>query len=186
MPILPPEPDIFPANLLEDGIAPVEGKWWVLYTLSRREKELMRRLRGAEIPHFGPLVKRQSRSPSGRVRQSHVPLLAGYVFLFGSDEQRVGALQTNCVSRCLPVVDAAELMFDLRQIKRLIESDAPLTPEARLLPGMRVRVRSGPLLGLEGTVVERRGQQQLLIAVQFIQRGASIQIGDYQLERIDG
>ena len=186
MPILPPEPDIFPANLLDDGNAPADGKWWVLYTLSRREKELMRRLRAAEIAHFGPLVKRQTRSPSGRVRQSHVPLLANYVFLFGSDEQRVGALQTNCVSRCLPVADATQLIFDLKQIKRLIESDAPLTPEARLLPGMRVRVRSGPLLGLEGTVVERRGQRQLLIAVQFIQCGASIQISDYQLERIDG
>jgi len=185
MPILPREPDIYPANLLTDQHGLVSDKWWALYTLSRREKELMRRLRAAEIAHFGPLVKQQSRSPSGRVRHSYVPLLAGYVFLCGSEEQRVQALQTNCVSRCLPVPDVEPLLFDLRQIKRLIECDAPLTPEARLATGMRVRIRSGPLMGLEGTVVERRGQQQLLVAVQFIQRGASIQIGDYELERID-
>lgn len=185
MPILPREPDIFPANLLTEPHGLESDKWWVLYTLSRREKELMRRLRAAKIAHFGPLVKRQNRSPSGRMRHSYVPLLAGYVFLCGSAEQRVQVLQTNCVSRCLDVSDVEQLLFDLRQIQRLIECDAPLTPEARLATGMRVRVRSGPLLGLEGTVVERRGQQQLLIAVQFIQRGASIQIGDYQLERID-
>jgi transcriptional antiterminator RfaH len=184
MPILPREPDIFPDNLLAEDCAASGGNWWALYTLARREKELMRRLRGAGISHFGPLVKRQSRAPSGRVRQSYVPLLASYVFLCGSEEQRVSALQTNCVSRCLSVADPAQLMFDLRQIKRLIESDAPLTPEARLVPGVRVRVRTGPLAGLEGSVVERRGRQQLLIAVRFIQQGVSIQIEDYLLENI--
>ncbi|MCE9552260.1 MAG: antitermination protein NusG [Planctomycetes bacterium] len=184
MPILPRERDIFPDNLLTEPAGDESTKWWVLYTLSRREKELMRRLRAAEISHYGPLVKQQSRSPSGRLRQSYLPLLAGYVFLRGSEHERVEALRTNCISRCLPVADANQLVFDLRQIQRLIESEAPLTPEARLTPGMQVRVRSGPLLGLEGTVVERRGQRQLLIAVQFIQSGASIQISDFEVERI--
>lgn len=184
MPILPIERDIFPDNLLTEPAGDESAKWWVLYTLSRREKELMRRLRTAEIDHYGPMVKHQHRSPAGRVRQSFLPLLAGYVFLRGSEDERVEALRTNCISRCLPVADADQLVFDLRQIQRLIQSDAPLTPEARLTPGMQVRVRSGPLMGLEGTVVERRGQRQLLIAVQFIQRGASIQISDFEVERI--
>jgi transcription antitermination factor NusG len=113
-------------------------------------------------------------------------LLSGYVFLRGGEDQRYQALQTNCVSRCLAVGDPAQLVFDLRQIQRLIESQAPLTPEERLSAGMQVRVRSGPLMGLEGTVVERRGQKQLLVAIRFIQQGASVQIGDFQLERIDG
>ncbi len=184
MPILPREPDIFPADLFAES-STAGDEWWVLYTFARREKELMRRLRSLEIPHYGPMVRRQSRSPSGRARESYVPLLSGYVFLRGGEEQRYQALTTNCVSRCLVVGDVPQLLFDLRQIQRLIQSEAPLTPEARLAAGMRVRVRSGPLLGLEGTVVERRGQKQLLVAVQFIQAGASIQIGDYQVERID-
>jgi transcriptional antiterminator RfaH len=186
MPILPYEPDIYPTDLFASS--PVaegpSGQWWALYTLPRREKELMRRLRQLEVAHYSPLIKRRTRSPSGRGRVSHVPLFPSYVFLLGGLEQRYQALATNCVSRCLPVVDEGGLVHDLRQIQRLIEADAPLTPESRLQPGMRVRIRSGALVGLEGCVIKRRGSSRLLVAVEFLQRGASIQLEDYEVEQI--
>lgn len=184
MPILPREPDIFPDALLE-ALPAASEPWWLLYCMARREKQLTRALRSQQIAHYCPLVKKQSRSTSGRVRASFVPLFAGYVFLRGGDDARVQALQTNCVSRCLSVNDPVGLVHDLRRIQLLVASDAPLTPEARLIAGMRVRVRSGPLMGLEGVVIERRGQSRLLVAVEFIQQGASVQIDDYLLERID-
>jgi transcription antitermination factor NusG len=187
MPILPAEPDIFPDDLLDepDLSADSKAQWWALYTLPRREKHLMRKLRGIGIPHYAPLVKRKSKSPSGRVRTSHVPLFAGYVFLLGDEARRYQALQTNCVSRWIEVKDPERLIRDLARIKRLIESEAPLTPESRIEPGRRVRIRSGLLAGLEGTVVRRRGVDRLLVAVEFLQRGASVQLDDFQVEAID-
>src|SRR2546426_8678148 len=101
MPILPRETDVYPDDLLqrpELGTEP-ERRWWALYTLSRREKELMRRLRGLEIPFYGPLVPRRLRSSSGRVRVAHVPLFSCYVFLYGDRADRHRALTTNCISR---------------------------------------------------------------------------------------
>lgn len=187
MPILPPEADIFPEDLLEGGQgSSVDGPWWVLYTLPRREKDLVRRLRQERIHHYCPLVKKRNRSPSGRVRYSHIPLFPGYVFLAGGEEDRYRAMTTNCVSRCLDVTDVGELAHDLRQIRQLIQSGAPLTPEARLQPGMAIRVRSGPLAGLEGTVVRRRGADRLLVAVRFLQQGASVELDDCSVERTDG
>jgi transcriptional antiterminator RfaH len=187
MPILPQEPDFWPENLFEQEPETEDpGTWWALYTLPRREKELMRRLRRMEIPFYGPMVKRRTRSPSGRSLTSYVPLFASYVFLFGSDEQRFRSLTTNCVSRCLEVTDGRQLAQDLRQIHQLISSDAPLTPESRIEAGMRIRVRSGSLAGLEGVVIKRRGMQRLLVIVHFLQQGASVQLEDYQVERIDG
>ena len=76
------------------------------------------------------------------------------------------------------------LVDDLRSIKRLIDTDQPLTPEARLEPGQLVRVRSGALRGLEGTVVKRSGEQRLLVAVRFLNQGASIELEDVDLERL--
>jgi transcription antitermination factor NusG len=186
MPILPAEPDMFPADLLErahrDGGS--AGKWWALYTMARREKDLMRRLRKLEIPFYSPLVPKRNRSAAGRVRISHVPLFPGYVFLQGEDEQRQRAMTTNCVSQCLPVRDAADLVRDLTQVRRLIEADMPLLPEDHLEAGMRVRIRSGSLAGLEGVIIRRRGQDRLLVAVEFLQRGASVQLEDFDVERI--
>jgi transcriptional antiterminator RfaH len=184
MPILPSEPDIFPAELL-DGSNAAEAsdvQWWAMYTMARREKELMRRLRALEIPFYSPLVPRRTRSPGGRVRQSYVPLFASYVFVHGNQQQRQQTLTTNCVSRCLSVDNGVQLVRDLRQIRHLIELDAPLTVEARIEPGRRVRVRSGSMAGLEGTVVKRRGKDWLLVAIEFLQQGASVLLEDFQVE----
>jgi transcriptional antiterminator RfaH len=185
MPLLALEPDLLPADLLDRSESPADYGWWVLYTMSRREKELMRRLAASGTGFYGPLVKHRKRSPAGRVRTSHLPLFPGYVFLCGDEDARRGALATNCVSRCLAVSDSRRLVEDLRQIRRLIESNVPLTPEARLEPGQRIRVCSGSLRGLEGTVIKRHGQQRLLVAVEFLQQGASVQIEDCGVERID-
>jgi transcription antitermination factor NusG len=184
MPILPGELDLFPAELFNRlGEAPVEpGQWWAMYTMARREKELMRRLRALEIAFYSPLVPKRTRSPSGRVRESFVPLFASYVFVHGNEEQRYQALTTNCISRCLSVPDGARLVHDLRQIRNLIELGAPVTAEARIEPGRRVRVRSGPMLGMEGTVVKRRGKDWLVVAVEFLQQGASVLLEDFQVE----
>ncbi len=184
MPILPREPDIYPAELFEQPDAQDAGSepWWAMYTLARREKELMRRLRGLEISFYGPMIHKRSRSPGGRVRDSYVPLFPSYVFVRGSEEQRQRALTTNCVSRCIPVADPAQLVHDLQQVQRLIELDAPLTVEARIEPGRRVRVRSGPMAGLEGLVVKRRGKDWLVVAVEFLQQGASVLLEDFQVE----
>jgi transcriptional antiterminator RfaH len=153
--------------------------------MARREKELMRRLRAMEIRHYGPVILRRAKSPSGRVTTSHVLLFPGYVFLCGSEVDRHRALTTNCVSRCLPVGDPDQLIYDLRQIRRLIQIGRPLTPESKIQPGMRVRIRGGLLAGMEGTVLKRRGGDRLLVAVRFLQQGASVLLADFEVERID-
>jgi transcription antitermination factor NusG len=186
MPILPKEPDVFPETLFDrpEGNLPTDCHWWAVYTLARREKDFMRRLRQMSIAHYGPLIKRRSRSPSGRVRHSYVPLFPGYVFLYADGDQRQRALTTNCVSRCLAIPDAAQLWHDLVQIRQLVGSEAPLSPEARIKPGMMVRIKSGSMIGTEGYVIKRHGEQRLVVAVQFLQQGVSVLLEDVQLEQI--
>jgi transcriptional antiterminator RfaH len=182
MPILSAEPDLFPLTLLDDTAS--GEPWWVIYTLARREKELMRRLRSLGVGHYGPLLRQRGRSPAGRRRESYIPLFPSYVFVRGDDFARQQALSTRCVSRTLAVPDAPRLVRDLKQVCRLLASDAPLAPEARLEPGRRVRVRSGSMLGLEGTVVKRRGKDWLVVAVEFLQQGVSVLLEDFQVEAV--
>jgi hypothetical protein len=73
---------------------------------------------------------------------------------------------------------------DLRRIYQLILSGAPLEAEARLVPGTPVRVRRGPFEGMSGVIIRRRGQYRLLIAVNFLQQGASVLIDQYDVEEI--
>jgi transcription antitermination factor NusG len=106
------------------------------------------------------------------------------VFSLVDDDQRRAALATNTVARWLPIGDASALLDDLRAIKRLVDTNQPLTPEARLETGHPVRVRSGALRGLEGTIIKRRGADRLLVAVRFLNQGASIELEDVDLERL--
>lgn len=182
MPILEREPDIFPDDLFHGARCSDETEpWWALYTRPRCEKELLRRLRACEIPSYCPLIPRSFRSPAGRKRTSYMPLFRGYVFLRGDDERRGRALTTNCVARCVSVPDPDGLERDLARIWQLIEAGVPLTPEAFLTAGQRVSVRSGPLSGMEGVIVRRQGQRRLIVAVDFLQQGASVLVEDWEV-----
>jgi transcriptional antiterminator RfaH len=186
MPILTAEPDLYPDDLLDREIWTPDGDhcWWALYTRSRCEKELMRRLRVLDIPYYGPTIEKRGRTPKGRINTSFIPLFANYVFLYGDATQRYAALTTNCVSRDLVVVEGEQLAHDLRNLRRLIQSGLPIAAEAKLEPGAKVRMRSGPLVGQEGTVLRRHGETRLLVAVRFLQQGATVQIDECDLERI--
>ncbi len=187
MPILAREVDLYPESLLNHVDAGNENNagWWAIYTLSRREKEAMRRFESLEIPFYGPLITKRGRSPAGRVREAYIPLFSNYVFIYGDEYARSRALTTNCVSRALPVPDEAALIRDLRQIYRLIQAGEPLTPELQLEAGVRVRICSGSLCGMEGTVIKRAGTARILVAVDFLKQGASLLLEDLQVERLD-
>ena len=187
MPILAREPDVFPEDLLDIvGLDEENGLCWqALYCRSRQEKTLMRRLRTLDVPFYSPLIARRTRSPSGRTRTSYVPLFSSYVFIYGDQNHRYLAQTTGCVSRYLEVPDPVQLTHDLRQIQQLALSGSPLTLEARLQPGSRVRVCSGRFVGLEGVLVRRVNKARLIVAVNYLQQGASVLLDDYQVESLD-
>lgn len=185
MPILKEEPSIYPETLLEDAPLEMAGRhWFALYTKARQEKSLARELLKYRIPFYLPLVKKTSVS-RGRKRVSLMPLFGGYLFVFGAEEERVRCLTTNRISRVLVVEQPEQLVFDLRQFRQLIAANAPLTIESRLSPGRRVKVCHGAFAGLEGTVLKRRNETRLLVAVNFLQQGASVEIDDFALEPLE-
>jgi transcription antitermination factor NusG len=186
MPILAQQSEIYPDDLFSRENLGIETEvgWWAMYTMSRREKHLMRQLVRLEIPFYCPIIPKRNRSPGGRIRTSYCPLFSNYVFLYGDNEQRYEAMTTNCVARYTRVVDGAELTRDLQRIYELIQAGVPLTPESRLVAGDRVRVRNGPFRGYEGCVIRRQGQRRLLVAVNFLQQGASFTLEDCELEPV--
>jgi transcriptional antiterminator RfaH len=188
MPILSKEPGIYPQNLLEpnppEEMSGSAGLWWAAYTKTRQEKALARQLAKQQIAHFLPLVP-HTRVGGGRKWQSFIPLFPSYVFLFGSETDRHSALGTNRIVSVITVKDQQQLYLDLVQIKRLIDSNAPLTIERRLEAGRLVRVKNGALQGIEGVVTRRRSGDRLLVAVHLMQQGVSLSIDDFQVEPID-
>ena len=194
MPILAEEPSLFPPSLLAESDSLSErnmawetrpgssaSEWWLVHTKARQEKSLARDLLRLEISFYLPLV-RKNHMIRGRRVQSQLPLFAGYLFICGDASRRSETLATNRVAQIHRVADSQRLCQDLQQINRLIQSGVPLTVERKLAPGQRVRVRTGAFKGTVGTLVSRRGDTKLLVAVDFVGQGVSIEIDDFQLE----
>ncbi len=186
MPILPPEPDLYPEDLFSEAGSSERGRagWWVLHTRPRQEKSLARDLRAHQIPYYLPQVQR--RTPwRGRVFTSYVPLFSGYLFLLTDAEGLHRSLSTRRVARSLEVKNQDQLWHDLQQINRLLISGMPVTPEERLAPGMIVEIRAGPLAGLRGEILKSASGRRFVVAVDFIQRGASVLLDDYTLTCVE-
>lgn len=185
MPLLPLEPFVYPNELFtqadEDNKTP--GKWWALYTRPRAEKTLARRLLARNVSFFLPLYKKQYRC-SGRMVTGYLPLFTGYLFLFGDEQARIHALETNLISRCIAVEDQPQLEDDLTQVYRMMESGFVLTPEDKLQPGSVVEITNGPLAGIKGTVLSRNKKMRVFVEVKFLQTAVSVEVESWMIQPI--
>ncbi|MFN7875727.1 MAG: transcription termination/antitermination NusG family protein [Pirellula sp.] len=183
MPILCEETSIYPQDLLDAQENNSNWCWYLVYTRSRHEKFLARHLLSKSMSFYLPLVSKEHFT-RGRRTHSYLPVFSGYLFYFGDAPSDVYKLAPACVSSVMPVTNEIQLVNELRGIQTLLSSGIQLTIEASLMPGNQVRVRSGCMSGLEGTVLKRKGRTRLLVAVNYLQQGVSIEIDDCMLEPI--
>jgi transcription antitermination factor NusG len=184
MPVLCLEPMIWPESLLDSRTDYHFGEqWWVLHVKPRSEKALARNCFKRQARYFLPQCRRQ-RGGHGRAKDSYLPLFPGYLFLFGTERERLMALETNLVANVLSVPNQRELFEDLQRINRVIETGLNILPEERLQPGMPVAIIDGPLAGLQGTVIRRKNKMTLTLKVSFLQQGASVEMDSWMVEPI--
>jgi transcriptional antiterminator RfaH len=115
---------------------------------------------------------------------ARVPLFPGYVFVFGSEEDRLSALKTNRLLTVQCVPDGEQLRKELMQFAELIAAGARLTRESRLVAGEHVRIKAGPFRDTEGVVLRRNGKTELLVSIDFLGQGASLEVDECMLEPI--
>ncbi len=185
MPILPAEPALFPDRLFaEAAMRESSGRrWWVLHTRPQQEKSLARDLLAREISFYLP-QNRRTLLIRGRSMSSFTPLFPGYLFLRADQEERIAALSTRRVVRTLEVSDQNRLWDNLDRLNRLINSGLPVAAESGLEPGVQVVMRSGPLAGLRGRILKAAGKRRFMVAVDFIQTGASVLMDDWVLDPV--
>ena len=70
-------------------------------------------------------------------------------------------------------------------IHRALEGGFEVEEFPRLAIGARARVTKGPLLGIEGVVVEEARRTCLVLHVEILGRGASVEIERDLLEEIE-
>jgi transcription antitermination factor NusG len=157
--------------------------WFVAHTRPRCEKKLVQFCERAGISATLPCY-RAAHKYRGKTVVFRKPLFPGYVFLQLAKERRAKVLQSDYVANLLEVVDQELFQQQLDEILRALETDL----EIRLAPiigeGTRVRIKHGPLRGVEGLVEKRYGMTTVLLRLDFIGQAAAVKVEATDLELI--
>ena len=184
MPILARECDCLPATLLTGDTGSDGRQWWLARTLPRQEKALARDLVSRDVPFYLPCQPRRVRIRQ-RVVTSQSPLFPGYVFVRLTEADRLTIYATRRVLQLMPVADQERCFADLRQVWRLLDLGRPVERTEAPDPGTLVRVRSGPLAGLVGTMIRAATGGMFVIRVELMQQGMAVAVEPETLGRLD-
>ncbi len=150
--------------------------WYALRTRSNCEKIVAGFLEARGIQQFLPLY-RVPRRWSDRVFENWIPLFRGYLFC------RFDARYRTPVVSALGVVSIVSFggipapidSGEIEAIRRALGSGQNVEPYPYLREGQKIRIKKGPLQGIEGILIQRR-TWRVVISVEMLQRCVAVEV----------
>lgn len=155
--------------------------WYVAHTRPRCEKKLAQYCEregfSVTLPTF-----RTAHKYRGKSVEFFKPVFPGYVFLQLVQPQRQKVFQSDYVANLLDVPDQAEFRQQLGDILLALETEIEVRVEPQIVEGVRVRIKHGPLRGIEGIVQSRTGMTWVFLHLDFIGQAAAVKMEATDLE----
>ena len=164
---------------MEATASPLSASWYAVHTRSNFEKMVAGELAAKEIQTFLPAF-REVRRWKDRRKELQVPVFPGYVFVRIVDDPavRLRVLRTNGTVRILGPGSDIEAIpdFEIDGIRQLLGARVPFFSHPFLQEGAWVRVKYGPLQGVEGTLARIKSQSRLVLSVQMLSQAVATEI----------
>jgi transcription antitermination factor NusG len=167
------------------SIAEPTARWFALYTTPRHEKQIAAQLQEKLFETFLPLY-RTVHSWKNRTRATlDLPLFPCYVFVRIAQTQRGNVLSVPGVLSFVGSRREAWPLPDF-EIEKLRTGLGQLNaePHPYLTTGDRARIRSGPLCGVEGVLVQKKNGLRVVLTIEAIMRSIAIEVELSNLERV--
>lgn len=152
-------------------------RWYALQVRTRWESSTALLLSGKGYTTFLPTFRTEKRW-SGRVREIKAPLFPGYVFCRFDIQRRLPILVTPGVLAVvgrgrvpLPVDDS-----EIVSIQAVVGSGLRAEPWPYLEVGQRVRIENDALQGLEGILIQVKGNHRIVVSVSLLRRSVALEI----------
>lgn len=149
--------------------------WYVAHTRPRCEKKVAEFCAREGIHSSLPLFRSVKRY-RGKQAVFLKPLFPGYVFVRLAVGEPATLRQNQHVANLLEPPDQAEFDAQLGDILGALETECEIRLAPHILTGQRVRIRQGPLRGLEGLVAERQGLMEVVLRLDFIGQAAAVRV----------
>jgi transcription elongation factor/antiterminator RfaH len=151
--------------------------WYAVQCWLRKESVIAAQLEGQGFECFLPKYK-SLREWSDRKKEVEQPLFPGYLFCRFDYTQRrpvvvtPGVLQVvGCGRTPTPIEDR-----EMEAIQIAVASGVPGQPWPYLEVGEKVRIHTGKLSGLEGILVNFKGNHRVVLSVTLLQRSVALEV----------
>jgi len=160
--------------------------WWhALYTCHHHEKVVAQALSGKGFEVFLPQYRTVHRWKD-RHKELLLPLFPNYVFIHGGLDRMLNIVTTpgvhSLVSWGARPADIPSEEIDA--VRRLVESPLQVEPHPFLKCGDLVRIKSGPLEGMEGILVRKARGVRLVLSVEMLSKSAAVEVDVSMVERV--
>jgi len=169
-------------------IVKVEDKCWTPVRVKpRQEKKLYEYCKAKKITAYLPVIKRVHRYER-RTAEFFVPMFPGYVFCCVDEDSYRDVLMSNTVVYRIQVDEHEELSLidELAAVQSFekVSHQGEVVIKPELVEGVKVTVSSGPLQGVTGIVVRRKGETTITVNVEILGQSATahIDIGDLEAD----
>src|SRR5580658_6422320 len=164
-----------------------DSSWFALYTRHQHEKMVDQVLTNKGFSTFLPLYA-TTHNWKDRSKSLTLPLFPCYVFLKGGIERRLQILTTPGVYGLVSSAGqpAAIPDIEIEAIRRVVESGTRVEAHPFLKCGNWVRVKCGPLTGIEGILVRKKNISRLVLSVEILGTAAAIEVSAFQVEPLSG
>lgn len=159
--------------------------WHALYTRYQHEKLVEQILIQKGFETYLPLYH-TTHQWKDRVQRLSLPLFPSYVFIRGGLDRRLDIVTTRGVHAIVGDGEQAGVVTpsEIEAIRQLIAMRLQVEPHPFLKVGDRVRVKSGPLEGLEGILVRKKNQCRLVLSVELLQQSVATEVDARTVERL--
>ena len=145
----------------------IDHSVYVLHVKPRTEKKVFAHLASLGCVRYLPLYVKVTKVQRRKVKRE-LPLFPGYVFASLPGECRRKMLETNLVVRLLSVPNARELVHQLRQVDRVLKRAPNFKVANPFKAGDHVRVKAGPLFGLDGYVRREGADAKIVVTIDIL------------------
>jgi transcription antitermination factor NusG len=161
-----------------------EECWYAVYTRTRHEKRVAEHCTQRGITAFLPLYQVQ-RQWKQRRAEVVLPLFPSYIFVHIALKERVRVLALPGIVSLVSFnnVPAVVPESQIESLKRAVILGRA-EPHVYLQSGRRVRVTNGPLVGLEGIIVEIKNRVQVIVSFQWMARSVAISLDATDVETL--
>ena len=158
-------------------------RWFAVHTRHQHEQPVARALSGKGFSVFLPTYDAVHRW-TDRKKCVKSPLFPGYLFFANEINRQIQILSTPGVNAIIKTGNVpAEISNDeIIAIRRMVESSLRVEPHPFINEGDIVRIKAGPLAGLEGIVSRKKDALRLVLSIQILGQSAAVEIDGCDVE----